>query len=144
MAHPPADTGLDNQRPVTDPLMPDENTLLDYINSCPAPPSLRKIAKVFNIGKERHASLRRLLRDMATRKLLVVNRRAFAAPNTPSDVTVLELFDFDDNGDGRLVKDEFKWLLKGLFAGLGKPYNSEVLDLYYKDMQVEFLRQIMF
>ncbi len=108
MAHTPADDGLDNQIPAIDPLMPDEDTLLDYINSCPVPPSLRKIAKVFKIGQERRASLRRLLRDMATRGLLAVDRRAIAAPNTLPEVTVLELINFDDNGDGlaRLIGDD--------------------------------------
>ena len=100
MAQPPADNSLDKQNPVTNPLIPDENTLLDYINSCPTPPSRREIAKAFKIGQDRRASLRRLLRHMATRGLLASNRPAIAAPNTLPEVTVLELIDFDDNGDG--------------------------------------------
>jgi ribonuclease R len=100
MAQPPADNSLDKQSPVTDPLMPDEDTLLDYINSCPTPPSLREIAKAFKIGQNRRASLRRLLRDMADRGQLAGNRRAITAPDTLPEVTVLELTDFDDNGDG--------------------------------------------
>ena len=53
MAQPPADNSPDKQSPVTDPLMPDEDTLLDYINSYPVPPNLRKIAKAFKIGQDR-------------------------------------------------------------------------------------------
>ena len=100
MAQPPADNSPDKQSPVTDPLMPDEDTLLDYINGCPTSPSLRKIAKAFKIGQDRRASLRRLLRDMADRGLLAVNRRAVTTPDTLPEITVLELIDFDDNGDG--------------------------------------------
>ena len=37
---------------------------------------------------------------MADRGLLAGNRRAIAAPDTLPEVTVLELTDFDDNGDG--------------------------------------------
>ena len=100
MAQPPADNSPDKQSPVTYPLMPDEDTLLDYINSCPVPPNLREIAKAFKIGPDQRASLRRLLRDMADRGLLAGNRRGIAAPDTLPEVTVLELTDFDDNGDG--------------------------------------------
>ena len=88
--------------------MPDEDTLLDYINSCPVPPNLRKIAKAFKIGQDRRASLRRLLRDMADRGLLAGDRRAITTPDTLPEVTVLEFVDFDENGDGmaRLVGDD--------------------------------------
>ncbi len=100
MAQPPAEHSLDKQSPVTDPLMPDEDRLLEYINGCPTPPSLREIAKAFKIGQDRRASLRRLLRDMADRSLLAGTHRAIAAPDTLPEVTILELTDFDDNGDG--------------------------------------------
>ena len=100
MAQPPADNSPDKQNSVTDPLMPDEATLLNYINNCPVPPKFREIAKAFKIGQDRRASLRRLLRDMADRGLLAGNRRGITAPNILPEVTVLELTDFDDNGDG--------------------------------------------
>ena len=100
MAQPPADNSLDTQSRVNDALMPDEDTLLDYINSCSTPPSVREITNAFKISKDRHASLRRLLCDMADRGLLAGNRRAIAAPDTLPEVTVLELINFDDNGDG--------------------------------------------
>ena len=110
MTHPPADDGLDNQSPVTDPLMPVEDALLDYINSCPAPPSHREIAKAFKIGRDQRASLQRMLRDMAARVLLPSKCCAIATPNTLPEVTILELIDFDDNGDGmaRLVGHDKK------------------------------------
>ena len=79
MAQPPADNSPDKQSPVADPLMPDEDTLLEYINSCPTPPSFLEIAKAFKIGQNQRVSLRRLLRDLETRGLLAGNRRAIAA-----------------------------------------------------------------
>ena len=89
MTRPSADNGPDNQSPVTDPLMPDEDTLLDYINSYPASPSLRDIAKAFKIGQDRRASLRLLLRDMANRGLLASKRLKIANSDTLPEVTVL-------------------------------------------------------
>lgn len=80
--------------------LPDEAMLLDYINSCPVPPSLRDITRAFDIGQDHRASIRRLLRDMAQRGLLAGDRRALAAPDTLPEVTVLELTSFDDDGDG--------------------------------------------
>ncbi len=100
MVHSPADDGPNNSSDVISPLIPDEDTLLDYVNSCPAPPSFREIEKAFKITQNQRASLRRLLRDMADRGLLSGNRRAITAPDTLPEVSVLELITFDDNGDG--------------------------------------------
>ncbi|MDC1383606.1 ribonuclease R [Candidatus Puniceispirillum sp.] len=100
MAQHPVDDGPGNPSDVIGPLMPDEDALLDYINSCPAPPSFRMIAKAFKINLDQRTSLRRLLRDMADRGLLAGNQSAIAAPNTLPEVSVLELIAFDDNGDG--------------------------------------------
>ena len=75
----------------------------------PAKP--REIAKAFKIGQDQRASLRRLLRDMADRGILLVgNRRAIATSDTLPEVAVLELTDFDDNGDGmaQLAGNEMK------------------------------------
>ena len=44
--------------------------------------------------------MRRMLRDMAERGILAGDRRGIAAPDTLPEVAVLELIDFDDNGDG--------------------------------------------
>ena len=80
--------------------MPDEASVLDYINSCAVPPSLRDITRAFKIGQDQRASMRRMLRDMAERGILAGDRRGIAAPDTLPEIAVLELIDFDDNGDG--------------------------------------------
>ena len=54
--------------------MPDEASVLDYINSCAVPPSLRDITRAFKIGQDQRASMRRMLRDMAERLLEASNR----------------------------------------------------------------------
>ena len=77
-----------------------KTSVLDYINSCTVPPNLREIMRAFKIGQDQRASMRRLLRDMAERGILAGNRRGIAAPDTLPEVAVLELIDFDDNGDG--------------------------------------------
>ena len=80
--------------------LPDETTVLDYINNCAVPPSLRDITRAFKIGQDQRASLRRMLRDMAERGILAGDRRGIASPDTLPEIAVLELTKFDDNGDG--------------------------------------------
>jgi ribonuclease R len=80
--------------------LPNEATVLEYINSCAVPPSLRDITRAFKIGQDQRASMRRMLRDMAERGILAGDRRGIAAPDTLPEVAVLELTEFDDNGDG--------------------------------------------
>ena len=99
MAHGPANDGSDNSD-VIGTLLPDEDTLIDYINSCPTTPSLREIAKVFKISHDQRASLRRMLRNMEDRCPLDDNSPTITAANTLPEVGVLELITFDDNGDG--------------------------------------------
>ena len=55
--------------------MPNEASVLDYINSCAVPPSLRDITRAFKIGQDQRASMRRMLRDMAERGILAGDRR---------------------------------------------------------------------
>lgn len=99
MPSPPIDDGPDNQSSATGRIIPDEDTLLAHINSCKTPPSLREIAKAFNIGQDKWALLRRLLRNMKDRGILADNRYAIVTSNTFPEVTVLEIIDFDNNGD---------------------------------------------
>ena len=98
MARKPGDSRPDNAPEKL--AMPDEASVLDYINSCAVPPSLRDITRAFKIGQDQRASMRRMLRDMAERGILAGDRRGITAPNTLPEVAVLELIDFDDNGDG--------------------------------------------
>jgi len=98
MAHEPGESRPDNAPEKV--ALPDEATVLDYINSCAVPPSLRDITRAFKIGQDQRASMRRMLRDMAERGILAGDRRGIAAPDTLPEVAVLELTAFDDNGDG--------------------------------------------
>ena len=44
--------------------MPDEASVLEYINSCAVPPSLRDITRAFEIRQGQRASMRQMLRDL--------------------------------------------------------------------------------
>ena len=72
MARKPGDSRPDNAPEKL--AMPEEASVLDYINSCAVPPSLRDIMRAFKIGQDQRASMRRLLRDMAERGILAVDR----------------------------------------------------------------------
>ena len=98
MARKPGDSRPDNAPEKL--AMPDEASVLDYINSCAAPPSLRDITRAFKVGQDQRASMRRMLRNMAERGILAGDRRGIAAPDTLPEIAVLELTNFDDNGDG--------------------------------------------
>jgi hypothetical protein len=78
MARKPGDSRPDNAPEKL--AMPDEASVLDYINSCAVPPSLRDITRAFKIGQDQRASMRRMLRDMAERGILAGDRRGIAAP----------------------------------------------------------------
>ena len=43
--------------------LPDDATLIDYINSCPHPPRPRDVACAFNLEADLRPTLRRRLRD---------------------------------------------------------------------------------
>ena len=90
-----------SRKETTDITLPDAATLLDYINSCPSPPTPRDIARAFNLPQEMRAPLRRRLREMAESGQIArrEGRRLASATDLP-EVTVLELVSFDDNGDG--------------------------------------------
>ena len=81
--------------------LPDEGAIIEFINSCPSPPSPRDISRAFKLPVEQRAPLRRLLREMAEAgKIDRREGRRVATPDQLPEVTVLELVSFDDNGDG--------------------------------------------
>lgn len=83
------------------PDLPDEAAILEYINSCPTPPSPRDIARAFKLPQDQRAPFRRLLRDLADAgKIDRREGRRIAAPDQLPEITVLELLSFDENGDG--------------------------------------------
>jgi len=81
--------------------LPDDDTLIDYINSCPYPPRPRDIARAFHLDADYRPVLRRRLRDLAASGRLDDRPKAPAsAADQLAEITVLELLAFDDNGDG--------------------------------------------
>ena len=80
--------------------LPSRETVLDFINSCSAPPTVRDIARAFKLPQEMRAPLRRMLREMSDNGDIARKEgRRVAAPDQLPEVTVLEVTSFDDNGD---------------------------------------------
>jgi ribonuclease R len=104
------DDGSYQRRPIdasNDFGLPTETSIVDYVNRTTAPPDIRSLVKAFNISQANRRGFRKLLRNMAERGLISGNRLAPVIPNTLAEISVLELIDFDDNGDGfaRPVED---------------------------------------
>ena len=82
--------------------LPDDATLIDYINSCPHPPRPRDIARAFNLDAELRPALRRRLRDLAqTGYLNAPHQRPATKVGTLAEISVLEILGFDDDGNGQ-------------------------------------------
>ena len=80
--------------------LPSEELVLDYINSCVSPPSVRDIARALKLPQELRAPLRRMIRQMAENGTIARQEgRRVAAPDQLPEVTVLEITGFDDQGD---------------------------------------------
>lgn len=83
-----------------DDSLPGEAALLDYIESCPKPPSLRDVARAFKIGQEHRSALRQRLRQMAENGTINGDRRGVSTSDALPEVSVLEIISFNDDGDG--------------------------------------------
>ncbi len=82
--------------------LPDDATLIDYINSCPHPPRPRDIARAFNLDADLRPALRRRLRDLAqTGQLNAPHQRPATQVGTLAEISVLEILGFDDDGNGQ-------------------------------------------
>ena len=82
--------------------LPDDATLIDYINSCPHPPRPRDIARAFNLDADLRPALRRRLRDLAqTGYLNAPHQRPATKVGTLAEISVLEILGFDDDGNGQ-------------------------------------------
>ncbi len=81
--------------------LPDEAAIIQFIRSCPTPPSLRDIARAFKLPADQRVPLRRMLREMAEAGNIDQREgRRVATPDQLPEVTALELVSFDNNGDG--------------------------------------------
>ena len=94
--------------------LPDDDALIDYINSCAQPPRPRDVARAFHLDVELRPALRRRLRNLAeTGKLTKQNQNPTRqvealVETTMPEISVLEIFGFDDDGNGyaRPVDDD--------------------------------------
>ena len=94
--------------------LPDDDTLIDYINSCAQPPRPRDIARAFHLDAELRPALRRRLRELAesgqlTKQSQTSTRKADAlAKSGMPEISLLEILGFDDDGNGhaRPVDDD--------------------------------------
>ena len=86
--------------------LPDDDALIDYINSCAQPPRPRDIARAFHLDAELRPALRRRLRDLAKSGQLTKQNQNPAtqvnalAETTMPEISVLEILGFDNDGDG--------------------------------------------
>ena len=93
----------DNSRPVA---LPDDDTLIDYLNSCTQPPRPRDIARAFHLDAKLRPALRRRLRDLAGSGRLTKQNQKPArqveamAETTMPEISVLKILGFDDDGNG--------------------------------------------
>ena len=94
--------------------LPNDDALIDYINSCAQPPRPRDVARAFHLDAELRPALRRRLHDLAksgqlTKKDQNPARQVEAlAETTMPEISVLEILGFDDDGNGyaRPVDDD--------------------------------------
>ena len=94
--------------------LPDDETLIDYINSCTQPPRPRDIARAFHLDAELRPALRRRLRELREFGQLTRQNRKHARQVSASadinmpEISVLEILGFDDDGNGhaRLIDDD--------------------------------------
>ena len=94
--------------------LPNDDALIDYINSCAQPPRPRDVARAFHLDAELRPALRRRLRDLAESGQLTKQDQNPArqvealAETTMPEISVLEILGFDDDGNGyaRPVDDD--------------------------------------
>ena len=92
-----------NSTPVA---LPDDDTLIDYLNSCTQPPRPRDVARAFHLDAKLRPALRRRLRDLAGSGQLTKQdqnpaRQVEALAETAMpEISVLKILGFDDDGYG--------------------------------------------
>jgi ribonuclease R len=100
-----------NSAPAT---LPNDDALINYINSCSQPPRPRDVARAFHLDAELRPALLRRLRDLAESGQLIKKEQnsarqveVLAEINMP-EISVLEILGFDDDGNGyaRPVDDD--------------------------------------
>ena len=86
--------------------LPDDDALIDYLNSFAQPPRPRDVARAFHLDAELRPALRRRLRELAESGQLTKQNQNPArqietlAETTMPEISVLEILGFDDDGNG--------------------------------------------
>ncbi|MGB2496578.1 MAG: ribonuclease R, partial [Candidatus Puniceispirillaceae bacterium] len=79
--------------------MPSDSAILEFIDGCDTPPSVKEVARAFNLPQEARAPLRRRLRDLAEQgRIAKQPGRRIAAPDQLPEVTVLIIRKIDRDG----------------------------------------------
>ena len=79
--------------------LPSDNAILEFIDRCDTPPSVKEVARAFNLPQEARAPLRRRLRALAEKgRIAKQPGRRVAAPDQLPEVTVLIVRKIDRDG----------------------------------------------
>ncbi|MEC8641276.1 MAG: ribonuclease R [Pseudomonadota bacterium] len=79
--------------------LPSDSAILEFIDRCDTPPSVKEVARAFNLPQESRAPLRRRLRELAEQgRIAKQSGRRIAAPDQLPEVTVLIIRKIDRDG----------------------------------------------
>ena len=79
--------------------LPSDDAILEFIDGCEAPPTVKDVARAFKLPQELRAPLRRRLRDLADRGAIArQGGRKLASPDQLPEVTVLIVRRVDRDG----------------------------------------------
>ena len=79
--------------------LPADSAILEFIDGCDTPPSVREVARAFSLPQESRAPLRRRLRELAEQgRITRQPGRRIAAPDQLPEVTVLIVRKIDRDG----------------------------------------------
>ena len=79
--------------------LPEDSAILEFIDGCDAPPSVKEVARAFSLPQEARAPLRRRLRALAEQgRIAKQPGRRVAAPDHLPEVTVLIVRKIDRDG----------------------------------------------
>lgn len=79
--------------------LPSDDAILEFIDGCEAPPTVKDVARAFKLPQELRAPLRRRLRDLADRGAIArQGGRKLASPDQLPEVTVLIVRNVDRDG----------------------------------------------
>lgn len=79
--------------------LPSDSAIIDFIDGCDTPPSVKEVARAFSLPQESRAPLRRRLRELAEQgRIAKQPGRRIASPDQLPEVTVLMIRKIDRDG----------------------------------------------